>query len=243
MDLSEITPGNMRRHPWELARADFFSDILQSLPATLGDVWLDVGSGDAWLAEQLAVPKSETRVTCWDINYAQDTPRGDHLFLTRTRPRESFDLILMLDVLEHVEEDQQFVQDVVRDDLAPDGWILVSVPAHMSLFSQHDVALSHYRRYAPKDCRKLLQRAGLVVEWEGGLFHALAAVRYLQVLAERRARSRRRDHGIGGWDGSPLLTAAIRRGLHTEMRVSRALGRRRLVVPGLTYWALCRAQR
>ncbi len=55
----------------------------------------------------------------------------------------------MLDVIEHVEDDVGFVRDVVDGSLAPGGWVLVSVPAYQSLFSSHDRALKHFRRYAP----------------------------------------------------------------------------------------------
>ena len=41
---------------------------------------------------------------------------------------------------------------IVDTMMAEHGWILVSVPAYQSLFTSHDTALKHYRRYSPVQC-------------------------------------------------------------------------------------------
>lgn len=56
------------------------------------------------------------------------------------------DLVLLADVLEHVEQDRGFLQDVIGR--LPAGAILIiTVPAHPHLYGAHDRALGHYRRY------------------------------------------------------------------------------------------------
>lgn len=59
---------------------------------------------------------------------------------------KTFDLIVALDVLEHVAEDNLAVTEIGRV-LKKDGYFISFVPALMSLWSEHDVNLFHYRRY------------------------------------------------------------------------------------------------
>jgi len=56
------------------------------------------------------------------------------------------DLVLLMDVIEHVEDDFHFLSSVARE-LAPGAHLLVTVPAHPELWSAHDVASQHWRRY------------------------------------------------------------------------------------------------
>jgi SAM-dependent methyltransferase len=73
-----------------------------------------------------------------------------------------FDLVLMLDVLEHFEDDRAVVA-AARHVLAPGGTLLVSVPAFQSLFSAHDVTLQHFRRYSAPQLRRALESGGFVL--------------------------------------------------------------------------------
>jgi SAM-dependent methyltransferase len=76
--------------------------------------------------------------------------------------RARFDLILMLDVLEHFEDDVAVLAGV-RPLLKPGGALLVCVPAFQSLFSEHDAALQHVRRYSAARVRQSLEAGGFVV--------------------------------------------------------------------------------
>ena len=213
--------------------------------------WLDVGAGDAWFAEQLrrSLPEG-SEVVCWDVNYRDtDISRAapeTGLILTADRPTGRFDRILLLDVVEHVADDRPFLQDILTEMLAPGGWVLVSVPAYQGLFSRHDTALGHYRRYSPRRMRHLLDAVGLERVAEGGLFHLLLLPRAAQVVLERvRGRGAHNEQdavpvGIGQWAGGARSTALISFVLRSESRLSLALGFRKRTLPGLSYWALCR---
>lgn len=72
------------------------------------------------------------------------------------RPAEAFDLVLMLDVLEHLEHDEDALLAVQRV-LRPGGFLLITVPALMSLWSVHDEMNQHFRRYTAANLRLLLQ--------------------------------------------------------------------------------------
>ena len=244
MDLGE-RGGSDQRHPWELARADFFLRVLREtgVAPSAVDV-LDVGSGDAWLARRVkdALPAGSS-VTCWDVNYTAEDIAGlgdEGLVLVSERPARPFHGVLMLDVIEHVEDDGAFVRSVMGELLAPGGFALVSVPAWQRLFTSHDVGLHHYRRYSPAACSAVLRGAGLEVVREGGLFHALLPVRVGQALVERVRPVKSLSGGIGRWQGGPALTGALTRGLELDGRLSLWLSGRGWALPGLSYWALCR---
>jgi len=66
-----------------------------------------------------------------------------------------YDLIIMLDVLEHIKESENFMNEV-KKIIKKNGKIVIGVPAYQSLWSGHDEALKHYRRYTWKTLKKYL---------------------------------------------------------------------------------------
>lgn len=71
----------------------------------------------------------------------------------------SFDVVIALDIMEHVEKDGEMAAEMLRV-LRPGGVAIVNVPAHPFLWSDHDVALHHFRRYTPSSFRAVIDRAG-----------------------------------------------------------------------------------
>jgi SAM-dependent methyltransferase len=67
---------------------------------------------------------------------------------------ERFDLVVAMDVIEHIEDDQAAF-DWIYEILNPGGVLFISVPAYQWMFSNHDVALSHMRRYSLKQIHSL----------------------------------------------------------------------------------------
>ncbi len=74
-----------------------------------------------------------------------------------------FDLVVALDVLEHLDKDLSATQEIARV-LKPGGIALVTVPACPLLWSDHDVALHHRRRYTFRQLHKALEKGGLRVQ-------------------------------------------------------------------------------
>ncbi len=72
----------------------------------------------------------------------------------------AYDMVAILDVLEHVEEDEAALKSIARK-LKPGGHILITVPAHPWMWSAHDVVNHHKRRYTMKSFRKVVRDAGL----------------------------------------------------------------------------------
>jgi 2-polyprenyl-3-methyl-5-hydroxy-6-metoxy-1,4-benzoquinol methylase len=241
VDLTERKGGDNRRHPWEVARADFFVALLGENGLLTGRDWLDVGAGDAWLASRLRphLPE-ESFVTCWDPNYTAEDLEEEHLGvrMTRERPTHRFDRVLMLDVIEHVEDDDAYLSGIVDDLVADTGWVLVSVPAYQWLFSAHDRTLKHHRRYSPDACRTLLARSGLSIVCDGGLFTSLLLPRSLQAVLERVGVDHGESQGVGAWRGGATVSAVLTKALAGDARLSLSVSRRGRALPGLSFWAL-----
>jgi SAM-dependent methyltransferase len=263
MDVRELPTGEFQRHPWEAARARFFCDVLRNWAGISGRAItaLDVGAGDGYFAATLATEVAEgSAITCVDTSYtgtpaAVGSPGPPRATLTFTRvvPEATVDLLLLLDVLEHVRDDLGLLSDLVCRVLRPGACALISVPAGPRLFTQHDVVLGHYRRYRAQRLRELVRDAGLQMVAHGGLFHGLLALRGFQKLLEL-ARGRFSEPAVtpgnpgsgpvetkaGSWDAGPALTSFVGAGLRLENLLSLGLARAGLTLPGLSVWALAR---
>jgi SAM-dependent methyltransferase len=76
----------------------------------------------------------------------------------------AFDLVMALDVIEHIEDDNSVIREINRV-LKPGGWLIVTVPAFMSLWSEHDAAVHHKRRYELHELIGILKSGGFRIEW------------------------------------------------------------------------------
>lgn len=76
----------------------------------------------------------------------------------------AYDLIVLLDVLEHIPDDQGTLQ-ALRSKLAAGGRLIVTVPAAPWMWSAHDLAHHHQRRYTAKTLTRAFQAAGFQVRY------------------------------------------------------------------------------
>lgn len=90
-----------------------------------------------------------------------DTVRADARLLPVRSA--SLDLVVAFDVLEHFDEDHLAAAEI-RRVLRPGGVALIAVPCDMKLWSAHDVAVGHVRRYDRTSLRTVVEKAGLVVD-------------------------------------------------------------------------------
>jgi trans-aconitate methyltransferase len=138
-------------------------------------------------------------------------------------PREAFDVVAALDVLEHIGDDVGALE-TLGDALVPGGLLMVTVPAYGWLWGPHDELNHHVRRYSRRDLRAAVEAAGFEVErttyFNSLLFPVAAAVR----LARRyliRHQEATADLAVPGRTVNELLTrvfAAERRVLrHVDL--------------------------
>lgn len=239
MDLREQTD-NPNRHPWELSRADMVLRRLSRNPR--GTRYADVGAGDLYFARRL---RGLTDATVYAVDVHYGSARGERQLQICTDlsqvPAATIDWVLLMDVLEHVEDDLGLLTAVGRIQ-TPNGRLLVTVPAHAFLWSEHDVFLGHHRRYNRSHLRALLQRAGFSVE-ECFSFYTLPFLARSAVVGLGALGGRRRNgSAVSAWPyaGTHPLTRAARTMLNLDFRLSQRLGSMALPVPGLSICAICR---
>lgn len=137
----------------------------------------------------------------------------------------TFDVITALDVVEHLQDDCGALREV-RRLLRPNGRLIATVPAFQWLWSEHDEALGHYRRYTKASLICVLRNAGLqplTVTFAICLpLFPTALLRLLQKLSRSRRREAQTAH--------ILLPQAINRALIAYLEWEAAL-RDRLSLP------------
>lgn len=133
---------------------------------------------------------------------------------------DSLDLVTALDVLEHIPDDDAAVREI-RRVLRPGGQAIIAVPCDPRLWSAHDDAVSHVRRYTYETLRGVFERNGMdIVECWSWMVLLRPAVK----LRRRSSSGSDLDHP------SPLVNAV----LGAVVKLERHLPVRRM--PGVTLW-------
>lgn len=137
-----------------------------------------------------------------------------------------FDLVCLLDVLEHIDDDRAGLARA-RRWLKPSGRLLVTVPAYAWLWSAHDDAHHHRRRYTSGMLRQRARESGLAVARLGYfnslLFPLIAAIR----MAKKRGGRQQGHQGQEGQEGSDAAMPSAR----INALLSGVFGLERYVVP------------
>lgn len=161
--------------------------LLRCLGGVAPRTVLDVGAGSGYFSKILVRETSAQSAICVDPAYARDrfeTHAGKPVEFRRSPPDVDADLVLLMDVLEHVDDDAGLMERYVSR-AAPGTRFVISVPAYAWLWSGHDVLLGHRRRYTLGQALGLARSAGLS-NTRG--FYFFAAV--FPVAVARRLRPR-----------------------------------------------------
>jgi glycosyltransferase involved in cell wall biosynthesis len=140
----------------------------QAHPATA----LEIGCGQGAMGSRLVSLTTSFLAVEPDAESASTAasriePRGGQVingFSSVLDPGRTFDIVCAFEVLEHIEDDAAALVQW-RDQIAPGGYLLLSVPAWQHLFSPSDTAVGHYRRYSPTELTTRLREAGFEPQW------------------------------------------------------------------------------
>ena len=185
-----------KQHPWYQARFNFVKVLLESKYADNLKI-LDFGCGSGGVLDKcirmgfLNVKGVDTSIDCIESVRAKGISCD---LLTSDLPvfSEQYDLILCLDVLEHLDNDLLYL-NIFKNALSQKGKLLITVPAHPFLWSPHDVFNHHFRRYSRKSFINLIEESGLHLEniryWNSTLFPIFLVIRPLSRFLRRNGSS------------------------------------------------------
>jgi SAM-dependent methyltransferase len=199
MDLKEedILGADIGRHWYYRAKS---AALRRAVAALQPRHILDVGAGSGFFSRHLLAETDAQSALCVDTGYPadrDDSTNGKPVRFRRSIGRVDCDLVLMMDVLEHVDDDRGLLADYAAK-LPVGAHFLVTVPAFRFLWSGHDVFLEHKRRYRLAEIEAVLRAAGLEIVrssyYFGFVFPLAAAVR-LASRNTREPRSSLKRHG------------------------------------------------
>jgi SAM-dependent methyltransferase len=157
-----------RTHWWFTARRDILLSVTERYVRAGGAI-LDVGCGTGYFIEAV-----RDRYAAWGVDPSPisvqmcrerglaGVVQGTAYDLSAVGARR-FDAVYFLDVIEHLDDDAGALREALRV-LKPGGLIVITVPAFMFLWSEHDVVNQHRRRYRRPQLETLLRGVGLEIE-------------------------------------------------------------------------------
>lgn len=162
------------RHFWFRARNKSIAALIGAPIAELPDGFriLEVGCGSGnvlRVVQRLAAGRGtveglELSAEAADVARSRTGLTVTNGYLSDLPPEASFDIIAAFDVLEHI-ADERAVLGQMRDRLRPGGLVIITVPAHLKLWSSFDIASGHERRYSIERLSRVLHASGFVVPY------------------------------------------------------------------------------
>ena len=136
---------------------------------------LDVGAGSGFFSKYLLANSTVTEAWCVDTNYPIDSDiveNGKNIHFRKILEPVDADLVLLMDVLEHVDDDVGLLRQTM-DNAGAQATFLISVPAFQFMWSGHDVFLEHKRRYTLNGLERVVEAAGLRIQHSTYFFAAV----------------------------------------------------------------------
>jgi SAM-dependent methyltransferase len=184
--LSEY-PEFERRHFWWRVRRGIVVKLVENHAAGRRLRVLDVGCGSGVTLHQLALTHQVLGIEPDQHAVAASQVAGQILVgkvETMEFAQSSFDVVLMLDVLEHLDEPREVLRKI-RTWAAPSALLIATVPAYGWMWTTHDDRNHHRKRYTRRELQAEVSGSG----WELGycryLFSPLVVPKLFQVLMER----------------------------------------------------------
>ncbi|MDR1848225.1 MAG: class I SAM-dependent methyltransferase [Bacteroidales bacterium] len=238
MDIKEITT-NTNRHPWELSRADAMLKILKKYNKKS---YADIGAGDRYFCEQL-LNIGATIVYAVDSEYPEERAEKNNVICLNDialLEDKSVECLVMMDVLEHIEDDKSFLNQALKK-LTDDGMLLITVPAWQFLFSSHDTFLHHYRRYCKRRLTTLLKTADITIAKSHYFYTSLFFARLLSNLIKPNKQEKVGESELGSWSFPPqhIATKLVKFVLKVDYATNSFLDKLHIHLPGLSLLAVC----
>lgn len=261
MDLTEVKQrkgGDIQRHPWELARFKVVNSLLSGVITNDKNYnVLDIGCGDIFFVSGMSELYPNIKFYAIDIAFTdeiiknlQPQVQGKNIFLFKSLDEAAghlqgqADLVLLLDVVEHIDDDLGFLKMLFNHpSVSPKTDIMITVPAYQSLFCSHDHFLGHYRRYTNQTLLDTIKSAGFRQHRIGYFFSSLIPPRILQVLTEkiRKKDFSKGTTGLVEWNKGTFISNLMKSFLTTDFYITSFLKKTTGInLPGLSNYIICK---
>lgn len=222
MELNEYAKMDAleKDHWWFVAKRQFLAVLIHKY-AGQGGRLLDIGCGTGAVLDFFSTQGGKTKgfqVEGIDMSPAALEychKKGLKVALGKAEvlvyADNTFDVIIASDVLEHIEDTDSVLREISRV-LKPGGIFVVTVPAHQFLFSQHDVALHHVRRYSKNILATSLQKH-FTIQWLGWI-HAIILIPAIIARLGRRFLPSKKDSDVG--EPNRLINALMKKAYSIE---------------------------
>lgn len=249
MDLKETNTAVVYHHPWEDVRFSIVQKMIKKQFKKQQHVLVDIGCGDLFFLKKLA--QNFPQNTYWgvDTNFtsafiANEEKQNTPILLTDSIDAVTnvkADVVLLLDVLEHIEHDITFLQKLLTKPFFDDNTVLIiTVPAFQGLFISRDVFLEHHRRYNYKSLKRTVNEAGLQIIQQGYFFFSLLLIRCCETIAEKWFNyGVNKPKGIGQWNKGFLITNALKLMLLIDYTCTSFMETFNIKIPGLSNYIVC----
>lgn len=175
---------------WFVSRRELVDALVRQLPLSPKAVILDVGCGTGATAAQLQKYGMVIAVDIAPLALSWSRQRGLNNLLLAAAERlpiahESADVVVATDILEHLDDDVAVLKEFYRT-LKPGGYVVVTVPAYSILWSEHDLALMHRRRYVARTLAQRCRSTGFeIVRLTYALFFLFPLALAMRLLKRR----------------------------------------------------------
>ncbi|GIV19308.1 MAG: methyltransferase [Armatimonadota bacterium] len=175
---------------WFVSRRELVESLVRQLPLPADAMIVDVGCGTGATAAQMQKYGRVIGVDISPLALAWSQQRGlSHLLLAAAEQLpiavESVDVIIATDILEHLDDDVAVLKEFYRT-LKPGGYVVATVPAYSILWSEHDLALMHRRRYVAHVLAQRSRAAGFeIVRLTYALFFLFPLALVMRLLKRR----------------------------------------------------------
>ncbi|TPH17050.1 class I SAM-dependent methyltransferase [Litorilituus lipolyticus] len=177
------------KHFWFIARKEFiYQQMNKVLPKAINIIEVGAGTGNVsrYLKKNgyqnisigemhmsgLKYAKSYGMQSCYQFN------------LLQTPFENEFDTICMFDVIEHIKDDDLALQNASKS-LTKNGYLVLTVPAHMWLWNRDDAIAGHKRRYTKKELINKLTSNGFEITNASYFFMSIVPLLYLRAILNR----------------------------------------------------------
>ena len=173
-EYREVYPKGIELHFWNQTRNDLIYRWLEPHLAE-GDLVMDVGCGTGLVVAEVVERGCNAHgVELGDApviaGLGQRVQTGCDLFQLAPELKQQIRVVLLLDVIEHIQDRRRFLQQIASD-LPNCRTLLVTVPARMELWTGYDEHFGHHLRYNRPQLRAELAAAGFAPVRTAYFFH------------------------------------------------------------------------